>query len=146
MTTNRGNRVAIVTGAAQGIGKEVAFALSARGAAVSCWDIQGDLVRETASEVERRGGTALGFETDVTDARQVARSTQETVGVVGQVDILVNVAGGTLGAAPGIDGITEEEWDRVVNLNMRAPFLTCKAVAGMMQQGFAPKVGFPTHF
>lgn len=128
------NRVAIVTGAAQGIGKVTALLLAERGAHVSCWDIKGDLVKQTAVEIEAQGSRALGLETDVTDPKHVERSTQETMDAFGRIDILVNVAGGSMGAPPGIADLTAEDWDRVINLNLRAPFLTCKAVAGTMKK------------
>ncbi len=127
------NRVAIVTGAAQGIGKAVAATLAERGCAVSCWDILGDEVEQTAGEVASGGGRALGLQVDVTDSAAVSRATKRTGDELGGVDVLVNVAGGSLGAARGIDDLTDEQWDRVVDLNLRAPFLTCKAVAGHMK-------------
>ena len=134
MGTSLKGHVAVVTGAAMGIGKVVALTLAERGAYVSCWDIVGDKVKETAAEIDASGERALGLQVDVTDSQQVDQATRQTVDALGTVDILVNVAGGSLGAPPGIDELLEEDWDRVVSLNMRAPFLTCKAVSGMMKQ------------
>ncbi len=131
MGTQLDGHVAVVTGAAMGIGRVIALTLAERGARVACWDIAGDEARETAGAIG--GDGALAIEVDVTASDQVKRAAQETVDALGTVDILVNVAGGSLGAARGIDGLTEEQWDRVIELNLRAPFLTCKAFAGGMK-------------
>lgn len=131
MGTQLDGHVAVVTGAAMGIGRAIALTLAARGARVACWDIAGDEARATAGAIGGVG--ALAVEVDVTASDQVKRAAQETVEALGTVDILVNVAGGSLGAARGIDGLTEEQWDRVIELNLRAPFLTCKAFAGGMK-------------
>jgi len=133
MSTSLEGHVAVVTGAAMGIGKEVAKTLAERGANVACWDIVEAKVQETASEIQASGNKALGLHVDVTDSTQVQHALRRTVEALGTVDILVNVAGGSRGAPPGLDTLTEADWDKVVNLNMRAPFLTCKAVAGMMK-------------
>ncbi len=134
MNTSLEGHVAVVTGAAMGIGKEVAKTLAKRGASVACWDIVEAEVHETASEIQASGKKALGLHVDVTDSTQVQHALRHTVEALGAVDILVNVAGGSRGAPPGLDNLTEADWDKVVNLNMRAPFLTCKAVAGMMKE------------
>ncbi len=134
MGTSLEGHVSVVTGSAMGIGKAVAGILAARGASVSCWDIADGEVQETASELQAGGQKAMGLSVDVTDGEQVRRATKETADALGTIDILVNVAGGSLGAARGIDDLTEEDWDRVVGLNMRGPFLTCKSVAAMMKE------------
>ena len=127
-------KVAIVTGGAQGIGQETALLLAERGADVAVWDIQGEGAAQTADGVGQRGRRALALAVDVTDGAQVREATERTVRELGRVDILVNVAGGTLGAPAGLDEVTEEWWDRVVALNMRAVFLTCKAVAPHLER------------
>lgn len=134
MGTSLGGHVAVVTGAAMGIGREIARTLAGRGASVACWDIAGDNVQETATELQDAGKQTLGLCVDVTDSGQVQDAVQQTVEALGTVDILVNVAGGTRGAPRGLENLTEADWDRVVSLNMRAPFLTCMAVAHLMKR------------
>ncbi len=131
MGTQLDGHVAVVTGAAMGIGKAIATTLAERGARVACWDIAGDEARETAGAIGGAGTVAV--QVDVTVSDQVKRAARETEEALGPVDILVNVAGGSLGAARGIDDLTEDQWDRVIELNLRAPFLTCKAFAGGMK-------------
>ena len=133
MNKNLEGHVAVVTGAAMGIGKEIAKKLGERGASVACWDIATDKASETASEILATGTKALGLNVDVTKEEQVRDALAATVESLGVVDILVNVAGGTCGAPSGIDNLTPENWDQVVSLNMRAPFLMCKAVSGGMK-------------
>ena len=131
MGTQLDGHVAVVTGAAMGIGKAIATTLAERGARVACWDIAGDAARETAGAIGGAGTVAV--QVDVTVSDQVKRAARETEEALGPVDILVNVVGGSLGAARGIDDLTEDQWDRVIELNLRAPFLTCKAFAGGMK-------------
>ncbi|MCZ6536150.1 MAG: SDR family NAD(P)-dependent oxidoreductase [Chloroflexi bacterium] len=126
--------VAVVTGAAKGIGKATAQILADRGAAVACWDIQEEGLKRTAEEINASGGKTFGFMVDVTESSQVQQAVKQTVDALGVIDILVNNAGGTMDVPPGIDDLTEEGWDKVVSLNMRGPFLTCKAVVGMMKE------------
>ena len=126
--------VAVVTGAAKGIGKATAQILADRGAAVACWDIQEEGLKRTAEEINASGGKTFGFMVDVTENSQVQQAVKQTVDALGVIDILVNNAGGTMDVPPGIDDLTEEGWDKVVSLNMRGPFLTCKAVVGMMKE------------
>ena len=134
MGTNLDGRVAVVTGSAMGMGKVTAKELADRGASVACWDIVGDKVMETAEEIAAAGHKSLGLQVDVTDMNQVQQAARQTVDALGTVDILVNVAGSSLGAPPGLDDLSEEDWDAVVSLNMRASFLTAKTFAGDMKK------------
>src|SRR5437868_385956 len=92
------DRVAIVTGAGQGIGKGIALALAAFGARVVCADRRAETANETAAEIEAAGGAALASRTDVRGDEAVAAMVDATTARFGRIDILVNCAGGTFRA------------------------------------------------
>lgn len=121
-------KVAIVTGAAQGIGEATARKLAERGARVIGVDIEEERVQAVMASLD---GTAIVH--DVTDAEGDLRLVHEVHRQFGRIDILVNVAGGVLDAGRGIEAVTIEQWRRVVALNMDAPFFLCKAVAPIMK-------------
>jgi NAD(P)-dependent dehydrogenase (short-subunit alcohol dehydrogenase family) len=121
-------RVAMVTGAAQGIGEATARKLAERGARVVGLDRQGDVLEKVMADI---GGAAVTL--DVTDAEADRRAVADAHRRFGRIDILANVAGGHRGAAPGVDGLTEQDWHRVVTLNLHAPFYLSLAVAPIMR-------------
>jgi NAD(P)-dependent dehydrogenase (short-subunit alcohol dehydrogenase family) len=125
-------KVAIVTGAAMGIGRSVAEAFSAHGAKVALWDINADAVAATAEELRASGGEARGTKVDVRDAAQVARAADAVAAEWGRIDILVNNAGGG-GSVSGLD-VAEQQWDDIVALNLKSQFLCCRAVAPYMER------------
>jgi len=135
MSVDLSGKVAIVTGAAQGIGEATARKLTERGAQVIGVDIE----REHLTAVmESIGGAALVH--DVTDAEGDLRLVADVHRQYGRIDILVNVAGGVLDAGRGIESVTVEQWHRVVALNMHGPFYLCKAVAPIMKAQRAGRI------
>lgn len=130
---NLKDRVAIVTGAAQGIGARYAQALAAEGAAVVCADVA-DAASVAAGIVER-GGRAIAVHADVTSPESVQAMVQSAVEAFGRVDVLVNNAGlfANLALKP-FDQITSSEWDRVMAVNVRGPFECAKAVVPVMRK------------
>lgn len=122
-------RVAIVTGAAQGIGEATAKKLAERSAVVVGLDKQGDLLEKVMAGIPN--GVAMTM--DVTDAEADQRAVKEIHQRFGRIDILVNVAGGTLGAARGVDTLTVADWRKVMDLNLHAPFYMSLAVAPIMK-------------
>ena len=127
-------RSAVVTGAAQGLGRAIAEALSSRGASVLLADIKLIEVEAAAADIRARGGRAVAFACDVSRVDDIRRMTSTAVADFGGLDILVNNAG-ILHKTP-IEDITEEEWDRIMAVNLKSVFLTCKyALPVMIAQG-----------
>ncbi len=126
-------RVAIVTGAAQGIGAHYAQALAAQGAAVCVSDLLD--AAATAAAITGAGGQALALRTDVTDAAAVRDMVAATVERFGAVDILINNAAlfGNL-ALKRFEDIDSAEWDKVMAVNVRGVFECVKAVAPAMRR------------
>jgi NAD(P)-dependent dehydrogenase (short-subunit alcohol dehydrogenase family) len=123
-------KVALVTGAAQGIGREVALRLASEGANIALVDIQEDGLAETEHLIRQRGVEALQTKADVTDSRTVQAAVERTIGVFDHIDFLVNVAG--VGICNMFLDVPEDDWDRTINVNLKGTFLMCQAVGGHM--------------
>ena len=126
-------RVAIVTGGAQGIGKAIAMAFAREGARVVMCDIAAPALEAAEGEVRALGGPVLSARVDVTDGGQVTAMVEDVVRRWGRVDILVNNAGGGVGPK-GLEATLDADWDAVVDLNLKSQFLCCRAVAGPMRR------------
>jgi NAD(P)-dependent dehydrogenase (short-subunit alcohol dehydrogenase family) len=129
-------RVAIVTGAAQGIGAAYARAMAAEGARLTLCDLQSS--ESVAEEIRAAGGEALVAQTDVTDASAVAKLVAETEKRYGTVHVLVNNAAAfaKLGLKSFME-ISSDEWDKVMAINARGTFECVKAVVpAMRRQGY----------
>lgn len=128
-------KAAIITGAAAGIGKSTALAFAREGASVACADIDREAVDATAGEIEAKGGTALALQVDVADAAAVRKMVSETVDAFGRLDYACNNAGieGDQGKSAEY---TAEEWDRVMNVNLRGQWLCMKyEIPAMLESG-----------
>ncbi|HEY8206018.1 MAG TPA: SDR family NAD(P)-dependent oxidoreductase [Myxococcaceae bacterium] len=127
-------RVAIVTGAARGIGAEVAAALGRRGCALGLLDADGEALREFQARLEREGaGPLWGEVADVRDAGQVEAAFAESARRLGEVEILVNNVGGNTTPCP-IEELRAEDWDAIQSLNLRSMFLCARAVVPAMKR------------
>ena len=122
-------RVALVTGACGGIGREVAGSLSRRGAAVFLVDLNEEALRQLSRELGAdRAGWLAGNVASASYARQAA---ERCIGAFGKIDILVNVAG-IFGKVQPTLSTPEEDWDRVIDVNLKGTFLFCQAVLPCM--------------
>ena len=123
--------VAIVTAAGQGIGESIARLFAREGAAVALVDLNREEAERVSRAIAEAGGRSIVRATDVTNAQAVTEMVQSVVDELGTVDILVNAAGGFHQLAP-ITEITDEEWDRVITLNLKTCFLCSRAVVPIM--------------
>jgi 3-oxoacyl-[acyl-carrier protein] reductase len=119
-------RSAIVTGGAQGIGYAIARRLLDSGAAVVLWDIDRPLLTQAAAALAAHG-TVETRVVELTDAASVAAATSAAIASLGRIDILVNNAGITGGNGPTWE-LAPEVWRRVIEVNLVAPYLVCRAV------------------
>ena len=129
------NRVAVITGGAQGIGYATAERMLNSGASVVLWDMDGPLLAKAKDALGKLGrvGTA---QLELTDEAAVAKATTATITEFGRIDILVNNAGITGGNANTWE-LAPEVWRRVIEVNLVAPYLVCRAVVPqMLKQGY----------
>jgi len=120
------DRLALVTGAGRGIGRSIALALATEGADVVINDIDGSLAEAVANEVRALGREALAVAADVTSSAQVNTMVTQSVDRFGKIDILVNNAGYSV-IKPFVE-TDEEEWRRMIGLNLIGVMTCCKAV------------------
>jgi len=125
-------KTALVTGSARGIGKAIAERLASLGAKIVVSDILGDMAESTARELREKGFGAISLRTDVTSAPDVEKTIEDILAKFGALDILVNNAGITKDAL--IVRMSEEDWDRVLNINLKGAFLVTQASAKVMMK------------
>ncbi len=127
------DRVALVTGGAQGIGKEIACALAREGAQVAIADLDHASAVKAAQEIKERGGLSWALSGDVSRFDSAREVVGKVLAEAGRLDILVNNAGITRDAL--LLRMKEEDWDQVIQVNLKGAFNFCKAaVPGMIKQ------------
>ena len=132
MTSMQG-RVALVTGAAQGIGRAYAEGLAQAGAAIVCADIAD--TTEVIDAITGAGGSAIGVSGDVTSQADTKAMVATTIERFGRIDILVNNAAFYAGLSlQPFDAVDEADWDRAMAVNVKGPWLMCRAVAPPMRE------------
>ena len=124
------NKISLVTGAGQGIGKAIAIAFAREGSDVIICDLNLRMAKEAASQIESLGQRSLAVKVDVSNARQVERMKERVLKVFNHVDILVNNAGISK-IVPFVD-TTEELWDKILGVNLKGTFLICRAFVPQM--------------
>ncbi len=128
-------KVAIITGAGSGIGRESALLFAQEGAKVVVADYVSEAGQKTARQIRESGGEAIFMKTDVSKPNQAERVVKKTVQRYGRLDILYNNAG-ILGEAAFVGDSTEENWDQVIGINLKGIFLCSKyAVREMIKTG-----------
>ncbi len=136
-------RVAIVTGAAHGIGRVYAQRLAAEGGSVVVADLDEHGAETTAKDIVAKGGQAIGLGGDVSDEESVASVVERTIEAFGKIDVLINNAG-IMTVVPmsrvGFEDISREEWDRMMDINLAGTWLMCKAVVPHMRKNGYGKI------
>jgi NAD(P)-dependent dehydrogenase (short-subunit alcohol dehydrogenase family) len=128
------DKVALITGAASGIGRATALLFGKEGAKVMCADVNGEGAERTARQIADTGGEAASQTVDVAREEDVQRMVSATVERWGRLDVLHNNAG--IGFGLPVTQVTEEEWDRLIDVNLKGVFLGCKhAIPEMVKQG-----------
>lgn len=132
-------KVALVTGAGRGMGRAIALKLARGGAVVIVNDVRSEDARKVVREIEAEGGRALAFVADVADYQAVKAMVDAAVNEFGTVDILVNNAG-VLRATQPLENISEEEWDLMMDVNVKGVFNCTKAVLPVMKAQRSGKI------
>ncbi len=130
-------RVAVVTGAAQGIGASTVREFAQQGALVALLDIDAAGAQKVADEIN--GSRTLYVRTDVTDDKSVTDALARVASEFGGIDILVNSAGG-YGKLTGVEELPVDDWDRTVTLNLRGTFLMCKRAIPYLKKSKAGRI------
>lgn len=129
------NRVAIVTGGARGLGRLFGLTMAAEGAKIVVVDILEKEARDTAREIKEKGGGAVFLKVDVTSEKETLVMAEKTIMEFGRIDILVNNAAifYGIGRKPFIE-VSPEEWDQLMAVNLKGPFLCTRAVFPKMKE------------
>lgn len=125
-------KVALVTGGGRGLGEAICRMLGEAGAVAIVADIREDLADKVAAEIESEGGKAAALRLDVSDETQVNQAVQELVAQYGHLDILINNAG--VDVTLPIEELAVSDWQRIMAVNMNAPFILSRAVLPLMKQ------------
>ncbi len=131
-------KVAIVTGGAQGIGKSIAMQLAQAGANVVIADVVEEVAKSTAQEISQKGNEAISIKVDVSSLSSVEEMAKKTLDKFGRIDILVNNAGITRDAL--VMRMKEEDWDLVLDINLKGAFNCIKTVSPVMMKQKSGKI------
>jgi len=135
------NRVAIVTGGAKGIGKAISLKFAEEGCDVVVNAMHFEGARKVADDIRAMGRESLAIAADVSNSTEVDDMVAQTTRKFGKIDILVNNAGGiSLAKGGSIEDTTEEDWDRIVGINLKGQFLCCRAVVPYMRKNKYGKI------
>ena len=131
---NLKGKIALVTGAARGLGREIALALAESGASLVLSDIRNPM--DTAAAVEAAGAPWIAVQADISDEVQVKAMAEKAVSKFGRVDILINNAGASQLSYTTTQDLSKAEWDAIIGINLTGTFLCCKHIGkGMIATG-----------
>lgn len=125
-------KVGIITGAASGIGRACAISFARKGGKVVAVDVNEDKLKGLVIEIQHIGGEVIGIKADVSKKCDVDLVIEETVKKYGKIDVLINCAG--ICQVKSIEDLTEEDWDKVININLKGTFFMCQAVLKEMKK------------
>jgi NAD(P)-dependent dehydrogenase (short-subunit alcohol dehydrogenase family) len=125
-------RIALVTGGGRGLGEAICRTLACAGATVVAADVREELAQHIADDISGGGGEASALPLDVSDERQARAAIDDTIARYGRIDVLVNNAG--VDVTTSVGELCVDEWDRVLNVNLRGPFLMSKFALASMQE------------
>ncbi len=135
------DKVAIITGAGRGLGREFALRFAAEGARLLLPDISLERAQNTVKEIRDKGGEAHAMLTDISDETDTRRMADEVMRIYGRVDILLNNAALYYGVdRRAWDAWTVKDWDRMFEINVRGTYLCCKAIAPLMVKAGKGKI------
>ena len=147
------DKIAVITGAARGIGAKSAQLFAQEGAAVAIWDLNAERGQATASAIQAEGGTAMFCHCDVTDAAQIDIAVAKVVSELGTPNVLFNNAG--IAVIGELEEISEADWDRQYAVNVKSIYLVSRAIIPLMRDAGGGSiinmasesafVGFPMH-
>ena len=138
---NLNEKVAIVTGAAQGVGLAIAKEIASQGGRLQLVDVQADKLEAVSREIRDSKGVAQSFCADVSDSGQVEQMFRSALDAYGRVDILVNNAGGSGNVGiDNIEDVTDDLWELIVDINLKSAFLCCRAVVPHMKSRGSGKI------
>ena len=132
------DKSAVITGAASGIGRAIALKFVHEGAAVMAADLDGKAVMSLADEIEADGGSAIGIGADITKRAEIDAMVAAAIERFGRIDVLVNNAGSRI-IKPFLEH-TEEDWRRMLDVNLTGHFLCCQAVIPHMLEAGSGRV------
>jgi NAD(P)-dependent dehydrogenase (short-subunit alcohol dehydrogenase family) len=135
MIISHEGRVAFVTGAGSGIGRAICLQLASDGARVACVDLSLPSAEETLRLIEAAGGKGIALQADVRSRSDIQAAVDRTVADLGSLDLLANNAG--LVTMTALDDLTDEEWDLVLDVNLKGQFITAQIAARVMPAGGA---------
>ena len=135
MIISHAGKVAFITGAGSGIGRGIALRLASDGASIAVVDLKLELAQETLALVKAQGGAGVALAADVRSREQIQSSVNDTVTQLGSLDLLVNNAG--VVTMTSLADLTDDEWDFVVDVNLKGQFIAAQIASRVMPSGGA---------